>query len=205
MDFDDKLYNQLLIWAKGLLRIRKIDNLSEHDLINEAYLRLLTDNKIVTADEIRKIAWNIFHLELGLVASKDNNWLDIGEGNPNYKVESRLLSHYVCKKCMELKPQAEFTIRNKSGMMIVESQCKICINKRSFDKRVVERGYVIKPATSLTVYNEYGEIVYSGLSVADVAYRLNLSEYRVRKIINKGKRFKNIYKYKKQTQDEKQD
>lgn len=204
MSFDDNLYKQLLDWANSLLKSRKIDNLTEYDLINEAYLMLLSGNKIITADEVRRIAFNIFRMESGLSSSKDNNWLRIGEGNPNYKIGTRLLSHYVCKICRELKPQAEFTVRNRDGVMTVQSRCKVCVNKIALDKRLSQSGYTIKPTTSLTVYNENGEIVYRNLSVADVAYRLGISKYRVRKIIRSGKRHKNIFKYRKQTQNEKQ-
>ncbi len=198
MELDAKEYNELLKWAKNLLTTKKIPNLTEVDLINEAYVKLVTSNKTLSQENLKKEARGVLYIESAIEFGNDRNYLEFGYGNPEYKQYSNFQDSYQCKRCKEIKSISEFHIEKntkRGGYQRVASQCKPCaaLLAKEYKKRP-NRKKCVNKTVGINIYNQYGELQYKAISLIDAATYLGVREDQVRNIFKTGKRHKNIHR-----------
>lgn len=201
MSFDDKLYNELIKWADGLLTTRNIQNFTAIDLINQAYIDIASNGELFNRENARKAAQRIFYNESNLTSRNDRNYLDFGQSNPNYKTIIPLDQDRVCKLCHDLKPIMEFrVIKDKTEYHRTCSYCRNCENILNEQRRHnPNRKIGVNNVCRYNVYNEYGELLLVAKSMVDLILKTGYRKYVIRKVL-KGKRHKNIHRYVKEMQ-----
>lgn len=180
MEFNEKTYKELISWAKEAIQFKKIQNLEAADIVNDAYLTCVEKKLPFDFINGKKIAMGMLYGEIAISNSTDRNYLEFGQGNPNYK-GINLPDISICKTCKESKPISFFYLRNGFS---ISPECKECARirqKKCFNNPDKQIG--INKTMLIVVKNEITEETFEAISLADLSQKTGYPKHFLRRAL----------------------